>query len=542
MRTLGFVGWVLATGVLAPAAVVGADVSAGSPSDLSVTIYRAPNRNGGSIRLDNLGGFALVTETRTVQLPMGESKLRFEGVADGIEAVSAIVVGLPSGVIEKNLDGQLLSPDALVAAAVGKRVVMLRTRPKTGETEQLAGDIESNADGVVFRSEQGVEALRCSGLSETFSFSPAPGLAATPTLSVRVQSAQAVTALVTLSYLARGFDWAADYSATLSHDGRSMDLGAWVTLANGNGVGFPSARTQVVAGKLNRERRQVQPIDIGSPLIAKCWPRGTTSDPSEPVYIRRASPMLAGLDSKGVTAMSVAAPAMQEVALSAQRVTQEQLGDLKLYRVPERTTVASRQSKQVRLLDRSAIPVQHIYGIDLDSGTKESPWQPAQLKLRTKNDRAHGLGLPLPSGRVSVFAADRGITVLEKEADMRDLAVDEEVEIDLGTRSDVQVSATTELRTIDTVHARLLPLLPGVLSVRQAKVDDVRRVDISNALPWPIQFEVRLRLNGDEEVIRADHPMRKKNGRPQFGLTVAANGTAMLRFQTQQTDSRMQYR
>jgi hypothetical protein len=46
-------------------------------------------------------------------------------------------------------------------------------------------------------------------------------------------------------------------------------------------------------------------------------------------------------------------------------VEQEQLGDLKLYRVPERTTVASRQSKQVRLLDRLGIPVTRVYGADL---------------------------------------------------------------------------------------------------------------------------------------------------------------------------------
>ena len=71
-----------------------------------------------------------------------------------------------------------------------------------------------------------------------------------------VHSSEASTRTVTLSYLARGFDWAADYIATVSGDGKTMDLGAWVTLANGNGVGFPAARTQVVAGRVNREERR----------------------------------------------------------------------------------------------------------------------------------------------------------------------------------------------------------------------------------------------------------------------------------------------
>ena len=91
--------WLLGLGLAAPAA---ADVVAEQPSELSVTVYRAPHRNSGSINLNDLEGFALVSEKRTVNLPAGLSLLKFEGVADGIEPVSAIVTGLPRGVIEKN--------------------------------------------------------------------------------------------------------------------------------------------------------------------------------------------------------------------------------------------------------------------------------------------------------------------------------------------------------------------------------------------------------------------------------------------------------
>ena len=77
------------------------DASASAPSDLSVTVYRAPDRGTGSIDLDALAGFALISETRTVHLPAGVSRLRFDGVADGIEPASAIVTGLAEGVIEK---------------------------------------------------------------------------------------------------------------------------------------------------------------------------------------------------------------------------------------------------------------------------------------------------------------------------------------------------------------------------------------------------------------------------------------------------------
>ena len=49
------------------------------------------------------------------------------------------------------------------------------------------------------------------------------------------------------------------------------------------------------------------------------------------------------------------------------RDAQEQLGDLKLYRVPETTDIASHQMKQVRLLDRFRIPVESFYRVDLDA-------------------------------------------------------------------------------------------------------------------------------------------------------------------------------
>ena len=507
MRTLRSLGWMLAIGALCPMAASAVDVSAGPPTDLSVTVYRAPNREGGSIDLDDLEGFALISEKRAVHIPAGESRLRFEGVADGIETASVIVAGMPSVVLEKNLDGQLLSPSALIDAALGKRVLMVRTHAKSGVTEQISGTIESNENGVVFQSAQGVEALRCSGLSETFEFDSTNGLAATPTLSVKVRSDRAVDALVTLSYLARGFDWAADYSATLASDGKTMTLGAWVTLANGNGIGFPSARTQVVAGKVNREAGTIDPIDMGGPIVASCWPQGTTSD--QPAPIRLFRQMSAGM---APAAMAVAADKMrlEEVVVTAMRkVMQEQLGDLKLYRVPDRTTVASRQSKQVRLLDRSAIPVQTLYGSDLEEGDTNG-WELARVLLRTQNDKAHGLGLPLPSGRAAVFAANGATPLLENETDMRDLAVGEEVEIDMGARPDVRVQTTTESRSVDSAHATVLPLLPGVLSVRSVRVEDVRRAEVSNALSRPIQFELRLHLYDTEEIFRADHPMHKK--------------------------------
>jgi hypothetical protein len=233
------------------------------------------------------------------------------------------------------------------------------------------------------------------------------------------------------------------------------------------------------------------------------------------------------------------APALQDVAVTAaRRVQQEQLGDLKLYRVPDRTTVASRQSKQVRLLDRLGIPVSRVYGADLAADDKDATVA-ADLKLRTLNDSANHLGLPLPSGRIAVFAVRDGQKILLHESGMRDLAIDEEVEIALGESSDVQVAVQKEKTGIDPAGIQNLPLVPGVTILRSAKVDDVKRVTISNARSTAALFELRLRLPEGGRIIRADHPVAAKNGRPIFRLTIPANDSVTLRFQIQHTMSRV---
>jgi hypothetical protein len=526
----------LLTALASPAVASAAEVAAAAPRDVSVTIYRNPHRGSGGIDLDELGGFALVTETRDVTLPAGESRLRFEGVADGIDPASAIVTGLPSGVIEKNRDAHLLSPSALIAASLGKKVMLIRTDRKTGKSTETAGTIRSDAEGgVVFETAEGVEALRCSGLSETFSFDPAvSAVPARPTLSVLTRSGAPVHATVTLSYLARNFDWAADYTATLSPDGKSIDLGAWVTLANGNGTGFPNSHAQVVAGRLNRKSGEVEPIDMGTPVLAKCWPQGSTSDIPTAPSIVRATPLILGypesilVAAKRTMSLNAAMPVAASVPMM---VEQEQLGDLKLYRVPERTTVASRQSKQVRLLDRESVPVDRIYEADYQAGATFS-YAPAQTLLRTKNDAAHRLGLPLPSGTVAVFAPRGGGSLLLGEAALKDRTLDEEVELRYGESPDVQVRQIQEERNIDTEHAKDLPLLPGI-TLRSTKISSVSRVEIANARETPIRFELRLYLGDGYRVVRADHAMAMKDGRPIFRLDVPANGEAAIRYQTE---------
>ena len=543
MRHLLYAWLFLATG-FAPVAAAADDfpvanvVQAGAATDLSVTVYRSPYGVSGSLDLDELGGFALVTETRTVVIPPGESRIHFEGVADGIQPESALITGLPTGVLEKNHDAQVLSPAALVSANVGRSLALMRTNPKTGKVTDIPGTLVSDSDGVVFKSATGeIEALRCSGWPETFHFEPATDATATATLSVLIRSPRPATATVRLSYLTHGFDWLANYVATISADSSTIDLGAWVTLANSNSVSFPQAQAQVVAGRHNRESEEVEPLYPLTEIVAKCWPRGSTSDTPEQRGLNAAAP-LDGSEYITVTAsrralapVALAAAALQETVVTG--VQQEQLGDLKLYRVPWRTSVTSRQIKQVRLLDRQAIPVKLIYGADITPSIN-APATPLSKVLRTRNDRAHHLALPLPSGRVAAFYEHGNVPLLVSEAPLRDVAVDEEFEIDIGAAPDVEVTSTIEDWKVNLEKQKVVPLIPGV-SLRSTEVSAVNRIEINNARNVPTLVELRLLLADGARLVRADHPAGSRNGHPTFTLTVPAQGTATVRYQTGHT-------
>jgi hypothetical protein len=252
--------------LLLPAPAFARDtVSASSPQDLSVTVYRDPDREENSLPATlssaSLNGFAMISETRTVTLPAGPSTIRFEGVAEGMVAVTAIVTGLPGGTIEKNRNGNLLSPASLVDGSLGNRVTISRMNPATGVARAESAIVRTRADGgLVLQTSEGFEAVRCAGMPETLKFGRVPaGLSAEPVFSIDTNSPEAGSYRVTLTYLATGFDWQANYLATLAEGTnpakQKFRLLAWLTVANDNGQSFPGATLLAVAGDDQRRAR-----------------------------------------------------------------------------------------------------------------------------------------------------------------------------------------------------------------------------------------------------------------------------------------------
>jgi hypothetical protein len=498
----------LALGALAAPGLAQTIATSPHPDHVAVTVYRDPDRGPGQApNLRWLNGYALISETRTVALPAGETELRFEGVAGGIVPQSAIVTGLPEGMIERNRDAYLLSPATLVDRSLGARVHLRRTARATGAVRDEEAIVRTGAAGaVVLQTAAGFEALRCTGLPETIVYDGVPrGLASRPTLSVRARSARPVTATLTLSYLATGLDWQADYVATLSPDETRLSLFAWLTLANGDETGFADADTQAVAGHINHSDTPRQQSE-GGPLNLRCWPQGTTSDistQSEGTEDIIVTGTRVGFANRAAPPPPPPPPPPMAPAMVAQ---QEALGDLKLYRIPEPVTVAARSQKQVALLQREGVRVTMVYRRRLGPFDTAAA-MPAERILVTHNRTGEGLGLPLPAGRMMLFSDRAGRPILIGQGVLDDHAVGEDVEIPLGSAPGVR--------------SQLTVTAPG-----KGRTD--YRLVVTNDRPQPVRFEAEL-VPGDWILASRAH-LGRRAGMSLWSVQVPANGRVTLNY------------
>lgn len=197
------------------------------------------------------------------------------------------------------------------------------------------------------------------------------------------------------------------------------------------------------------------------------------------------------------------------VAVSVVTAVQEELGDLKLYRIPERVTVAARSRKQVAMINREGVRFERIHTaafeeFDYDR-EEERESEPSGVVLRTENREAKGLGLPLPAGGVALFESVDGAPLLVAESTLKDRAIGDEVEIGAGESSDVRY----------TIVAR-------PWSGRRKPYS----VSVSNARATPEIFELPIPY----KIASASETLIERKGVKTWRVTVPPNGAATLKF------------
>ena len=325
--------------------------------EVAVTIYN-----------ENL---ALIKDTRKVNLRSAENLLAWRDVSAQIRPETALLRNLthPKDFFlrEQNFDFDLLSPEKLLEKHVGQTVTILRSHPTTGADLKEEAVVLATNNGVVLKFADRIE----TGTPGRIAYPHVPAnLRDRPTLVINLNTAQAASDTLELSYLTGGLNWRADYVAELSKNDDQLDLNAWVTLNNTSGASYPKAKLQLVAGDVNRVQE----------IMADSMERGQ----------------------------------VQKLALAnnAPQMAEESLFEYHLYTLDRPTTIAENQTKQVALLSASQVPVRkellltganyYYQGQYGDLGTKIK----VGVFVEFDNKETAKLGMPLPKGIMRVYKKD----------------------------------------------------------------------------------------------------------------------------------------
>jgi hypothetical protein len=221
---------------------------------------------------------------------------------------------------------------------------------------------------------------------------------------------------------------------------------------------------------------------------------------------------MADYDSVGAIVVTGARLARKEVmnAPVAVMAAEEQLGDLKLYRIPEPVTVSAKGLKQVAFLDRKRVEGEFVYLTSCDQYGWQADWgeleaYPTTLNLETVNDDEHQLGVALPSGGVTIFEPSSFGPQLIAEQTLRDYAEGQDVEIELAESS--MVRATCALASEGDERK----LESGKWAGMRVKLTNAgsRPATVRVALGYPTDWEfrtgrVKSRLKDGETVIELE--------------------------------------
>lgn len=428
----------------------------------------APTAPGVAITIYN-NDIALVEDVRNVQIGQGRTRVEFPNVSGRIQPETASLRAEGVSIVEQNFDFDLLTPVKMMEKAVGSRVRIVRTNPATGrETVEWAEVLSAN-QGVVLKIGDRIEVLRDDGLPVRVLFDRIPeNLRAKPTLSVTVDSQRAGQRPAALRYLTNGIGWSADYVGVFDERAGTLAMQGWVTLTNRTGASYTNAKTQLVAGAPGETGRRV------SGGVRRGGTGGASSDATS-------------------------------------------FADYHIYTLPEPTTIAENQTKQVSFLDAPNARAKKVYGDGRDGFSSERSPRGFAVSLELRNSAETGLGHPLPQGTVRLYTKDSsGRAQFIGEDSIDHIAEGSDIGFNVGTAFDVTSQGTVVRRENPVEGVTVTEMLYVFRNARSEPVNVV--------------FEQR-GLNGDHELQRPSAEATRTDATTyEWTLPVPARGETRLTF------------
>jgi hypothetical protein len=344
---------------------------------------------------------AFLREVREVDIPAGEVRIALQGVPDTVQRESVtirVLEGPAVEVLEQTFAYDIMTPASLMHAAEGTDITVDAVGVHDGKLRPMPVHVmASGRDGTVVRTNEGYT-FGLDGERRRFRRVP-ERLSPRPTLTWHARSESAGKRKIEISYLLTGLRWSADYVATLSRNGRQLDLSGWVTFQNNTAGRFENANLAVAAGTIHRTSAQ-RIITLSEVTITGA-------------------------------------------RLESNEAVREVLGHLHLYKIPERTNLEPNSIKNVHLLSLDRVPVDRAWvtGFYVNPSRNESTRvERPRLVLEMRNDEKSNAGIPIPAGEVRVMVPDRkGTPHMVASSQVQDTPKGEKLKIELGPVADVKI-------------------------------------------------------------------------------------------------------
>ena len=431
---------------------------------------------------------ALIKDLRQVTLVNGNFNLAWRDVSAQMRPETALLRSITNPgsieVLEQNFNFDLLTPQSLLNKYIGQTVSVVKSNPATGVESKENAIVLAASNGVVLKMADRIE----TGMPGRIIFDNVPSnLRDRPTLVIGGDNRGEATQDIALSYLTGGLSWKADYVAELNDKDDQLDLSGWVTLTNTSGTSYPNAKLQLVAGDINRVQREF------------AAPRALRAK---------------------IMADAAAAP-MREEALM----------EYHLYSLDRLTTIAENQTKQVALLNASAVPASKelvLAGSDYyyaasygDLGQKMK----VDVFVQFDNKESARLGMPLPKGIIRVYKLDKtGNAQFVGEDHIDHTAKNEIIRLKLGQSFDVTADKKqTEFKQLSTGGAS------GI-----NRFESAYEITLKNAKKELATVVVQEPIPGDWKMVNESQPHSKPaSNTAMWKVAVPAEGSITLKYRVQ---------
>jgi len=348
---------------------------------------------------------ALVRDRRTLEFEAGVNEIAFTDVAALIDPSSVLVRSLtdPDGttVLEQNYEYDIVGSEKLLRKYVDREITLV-----TEDGSEYSGTLLSGAQDIILQAADGQVTMVKLDQVREFSFPKLPeGLITKPTLLWLLETSEAGTQNIEVTYLTEGINWRADYVVLLDKDDAQIDLDGWISLNNNSGATYEDAKLKLIAGDIHRVTEAVPYADT----------------------LMRA----AGMPKE---------PQVEERAFF----------EYHLYEVQRPVTVKDQQSKQIEFATASGVAAEKFFVYDASQRpffgysavTEPSYGSTANRKvmvmLEFQNSEEAGLGIPLPKGKVRVYKEDvDGSSQFVGEDEIDHTPKDESVRLYLGDAFDI---------------------------------------------------------------------------------------------------------